>query len=75
MEWDPQLRHRNMYPVAENEEFGAYKFEAYAPKLSRTPATIRQGSPRWGEDNDYVYGQLLGKSSAEIAQLREAGVI
>jgi len=48
-------------------------------KLSETPSYIgglmdRHG-PNYGEDNDYVYGELLGLSAREIADLAEAGVI
>ena len=36
---------------------------------------IDRGAPCYGEDNDYVYGELLGMSSAEIKGLAEEGVI
>ena len=29
----------------------------------------------YGEDNEYVYGELLGMSKTEIAALAEEGVI
>jgi hypothetical protein len=31
--------------------------------------------PSYGEDNSYVYGEILGLSSAAIRELEEQGVI
>ena len=33
-----------------------------------------RGAPMYGEDNEYVYGELLGMSTQEIAKLAEDGV-
>jgi hypothetical protein len=48
-------------------------------KLSESPAYIGgrldRGAPCYGEDNHYVYGDLLGMSSQEIKSLAEDGVI
>ena len=48
-------------------------------KLSESPAYIGgrldRGAPSYGEDNDYVYGELLGMSSGEIKALADEGVI
>ena len=48
-------------------------------KLSESPAyaggRIDRGAPCYGEDNEYVYGELLGMSTKEIAALAEDGVI
>ncbi len=44
-------------------------------------ATVDQGgpigraSPCYGEDNDYVYGDLLGLSACEIRELAEQNII
>jgi len=48
-------------------------------KLSESPAyiggRIDRGAPCYGEDNNYVYGELLGMSGEEIKALAEEGVI
>ena len=48
-------------------------------KLSESPAyiggRIDRGAPGYGEDNNYVYGELLGMSPQEIKALAEEGVI
>jgi len=36
---------------------------------------IDRGAPIYGEDNEYVYGDLLGLSTHEISKLRDDGVI
>lgn len=38
------------------------------------PARLLRGSPRLGEDNDYVLGEILGIDAAERRRLAEAGV-
>jgi crotonobetainyl-CoA:carnitine CoA-transferase CaiB-like acyl-CoA transferase len=46
--------------------------------LSESPAfaggRLDRGAPCYGEDNEYVYGEILGMSSKEIAELTEEGV-
>lgn len=71
---DPQLKHRNIWrrlPHAELEEFD---YEAPPYLLSESPAELRP-SPLLGQHNRYVYGELLGMSEEEIAQLEKEGVI
>ena len=36
---------------------------------------IDRAAPLLGADNDYVFGEILGLSTAEIGKLREDGVI
>ena len=47
--------------------------------MSESPAyiggRIDRGAPCYDEDNNYVYGELLGMSSQEIKALAEEGVI
>ena len=48
-------------------------------KLSECPAyaggRVDRGAPCYGEDNEYVYSELLGMSSQAIKTLAEEGVI
>jgi crotonobetainyl-CoA:carnitine CoA-transferase CaiB-like acyl-CoA transferase len=75
VEYDPQLQHREMHPVIDHPEIGAVAYEGYPVKMSRTPAFVHGRAPTLAEHNQYVYGELLGLSEAEIGSLRERGVI
>ncbi len=44
-------------------------------KLSETPAKVTKASPVMGENNEYVFGELLGMPGSEIKQLMEEQVI
>jgi crotonobetainyl-CoA:carnitine CoA-transferase CaiB-like acyl-CoA transferase len=47
--------------------------------MSATPGCVagptNRGAPCYGEDNGYVYGELLGMTDSEIEQLATEGVI
>lgn len=44
-------------------------------RFSRTPARLERWTPKLGEHNDYVFGELLGMTRQEIAVLVDARVI
>jgi benzylsuccinate CoA-transferase BbsF subunit len=75
VEYDPQLHHREMHPIIHHPELGDVANEGYPVKMSRTPAFVHGRAPTLAEHNQYVYGELLGLSEAEIGSLRERGVI
>lgn len=60
-------------------KIGQWPVAEVAVKMSASPGYIGgrldRGAPCYGEDNDYVYGELLGMSSQEIKALAEEGVI
>jgi benzylsuccinate CoA-transferase BbsF subunit len=68
---DPQLRARGFFI----EDTKIPLTDATPIKLAQSPAEYRRGAPSMGQDNDYVYGKLLGMSEKEIADLNEKGVI
>jgi crotonobetainyl-CoA:carnitine CoA-transferase CaiB-like acyl-CoA transferase len=75
VEYDPQLHHREIFPIINHPELGDFPYEGYPVKMSRTPAFVHGRAPTLAEHNQYVYGELLGMDAAEIAGLRERGVI
>jgi crotonobetainyl-CoA:carnitine CoA-transferase CaiB-like acyl-CoA transferase len=76
VEYDSQLQHREMHPIINHPEVGGdFAYEGYPVKMSRTPAFVHGRAPALAEHNEYVYGELLGMSKAEIASLREREVI
>jgi crotonobetainyl-CoA:carnitine CoA-transferase CaiB-like acyl-CoA transferase len=75
VEYDEQLQHRQMHPIIDHPELAAVPNEGYPVKMSRTPAYVHGRAPTYGEHNQYVYGELLGMSDAEIQSLRKRGII
>jgi crotonobetainyl-CoA:carnitine CoA-transferase CaiB-like acyl-CoA transferase len=75
VEYDPQLRHRELYQVIEHPEIGKFQYESYPVKMSRTPPFLKGRAPLLREHNRYVYGELLGLSDDKIAQLEREQVI
>jgi len=72
---DPQLKHRQHLRFLEQKVIGRMAFEAPAYHLSKTPNHIWKAAPCLGEDNEYVYKEILGYSEDEIADLLAEGVI
>jgi crotonobetainyl-CoA:carnitine CoA-transferase CaiB-like acyl-CoA transferase len=72
---DPHLRARGFFHTMDQPVLGALNYPGLTIHLSDTPGAIRRHAPMLGQDNAYVLGELLGLSSAEIAQLTEEGVL
>ena len=72
---DPHLQERGIFQEAYQEDTGTHKYPGAPFKLSETPAHIRRGPVRLGEDNEYVYKTLLKYSDEEYANLEESGHI
>jgi len=72
---DPQLRQRDFFIELDHPEMGKTISDAIPVRLSDTPAKYHRAAPTPGQDNDYVYKQLLGMSEEEVIQFREQGII
>jgi crotonobetainyl-CoA:carnitine CoA-transferase CaiB-like acyl-CoA transferase len=76
---DPQLAHLNWLTEVEGSKIGRWPLAEFPVRLSETPAyiggQINRGAPCYGEDNEWVLGELLGMSKAEMTQLADEGVI
>jgi crotonobetainyl-CoA:carnitine CoA-transferase CaiB-like acyl-CoA transferase len=70
-----QLRAREMLVEIDHPSLGPLTLLGIPVKLSATPGSVRKAPPTVGEDNDQVYGELLGLDPAEIAELRASGAI
>lgn len=76
---DPHLRERGYFewvthphtgPTIDGKDTpGTHLYPGPLAKLSKTPLSIRTPAPPLGQDNDYVYKQLLGLSDAEYEAL------
>ena len=76
---DPQLAALSWLTEVTGTKIGRWPLAEVPIKLSESPAyiggRIDRGAPNYGEDNDYVYGELLGMSAGEIKTLADEGVI
>lgn len=66
---DPHLKERGAWVEVQHPIIGKQIVAAPPWKLSATPAGIYRHGPLLGEHNQYVFGDLLGMPSAEIARL------
>jgi crotonobetainyl-CoA:carnitine CoA-transferase CaiB-like acyl-CoA transferase len=75
VEHDPQLAARGTFFELDHPVIGPALFEGQPMHLSAVEPDLWRSAPLLGEDNDHVYGELLGLSADECAELRERGVI
>lgn len=66
---DPHLNGRGFFVELEHAEVGRQKHAGVPWKLHGTPVAIKEPAPLMGEDNEYVIGELLGRSPAELDRL------
>ncbi len=71
---DPQFLARQMFEQHQFADGTPVKMPAITPKLSATPGQTKWLGPRLGEHTDEVLRDL-GYSEADIASLREGGVL
>ena len=73
---DAHVQHRELNESLELfDDVGSFRFNRPFMRFSETPLGIRKPPVALGEDNEYVYREVLGYSEAEIAGLRERGHI
>ena len=64
-----------LWPSVRHAEMGEVRVDGLPVHLSETDWSIRQGAPCLGQDNAFVFGEILGVGDSELAQLRADGVI
>ena len=76
---DPQLAALAWLTEVTGTKIGRWPLAEVPIKMSESPAhiggRIHRGAPGYGEDNDYVYGELLGDVDGGDQALAEEGVI
>lgn len=72
---EPHLNQRGVFEIVTHPEAGTHPYIGMFARFSRTPISIRTPAPCVGEHNQYVFGELLGLSREEIAQLEKQEVI
>ena len=71
---DPHYRARDMILTQRTRDGYDVEVPGIVPKLSLTPGTVRSSAPHVGDDTDAVLGEM-GLTAAQIARLREKGII
>jgi crotonobetainyl-CoA:carnitine CoA-transferase CaiB-like acyl-CoA transferase len=72
---DPHFHARGLFEDVTLPDGEKVTVTTFAPQLSETPGGTEWAGPPLGAHNDEVYGGLLSLSEAEIASLRERGII
>jgi crotonobetainyl-CoA:carnitine CoA-transferase CaiB-like acyl-CoA transferase len=79
IDFDPQLRHLEWLVELAQRDFGMWPVKELPVKFSETPPYIGgfldRAGPSYGQDNDYVFRELLGLRGEEVDELRAEGVI
>ncbi|MGI8551541.1 MAG: CaiB/BaiF CoA transferase family protein [Dehalococcoidia bacterium] len=70
---DPQLLHRGHFLPLKHPIFADYPFDALPYRVNGQIPLPPRPAPLLGQDNRYVFQELLGLSSAEFAALQQDG--
>lgn len=71
----PQLEARGFFEELDQCDTGRFRYPGLNFRFTETPNHLHRGPCMLGEDNDFVYRELLALSEPEIARLRAAGHI
>jgi crotonobetainyl-CoA:carnitine CoA-transferase CaiB-like acyl-CoA transferase len=72
---DPQFEARNIHPQVEHPATGVDIIAGVPFKMSENPCDVRRHAPMLGQDNEYVFLELLSKLREYIDHLIEEKVI
>lgn len=72
---DPQIEFRRLFFEMDHPVIGMARFEGIPMHMSRVEPDNWRSAPLLGEDNDHVFGRVLGLSEDERADLGARGVI
>ncbi len=72
---DPDTEGFGLWPTVQHSKMGPVRTDGLPVHLSETGWRIERGAPCLGEHTEEVLTGLLGLSSADVAKLREEGVV
>mgnify|MGYP001367812897 CR=1 FL=1 len=72
---DPQMEHRGHYWKLEHPVMGLRTYDGPSFRLSGTPTKLTKAAPCLGEDNEYVYRQIVGLTEEEFIDLLATGAL
>jgi formyl-CoA transferase len=71
---DPHMRERGMVVTVDHPARGKFTMPGCPVRLEDSPVEVK-AAPLLGQHNDEVYGELLGYSAADLASLKEQGIL
>ena len=74
LDWNEAAVHPHMLARAAFIEVDGVRQPAPAPRLTRTPGSVRRPPPRPGENTDEILAEI-GRDAAAVTALREAGAV
>lgn len=72
---DPHHQERAVYRELEHPEIGTETLPGFAWRFSDVPFQLRRAAPTLGQDNDHVFGEIVGLTPEEIRRLTDARVL
>lgn len=73
---DPHFSAREAIVAVPHPGLGTVTMQNVMPRLSATPGAIRRHAPETiGQDNEEVYGSMLGLDADALAELQQRGII
>ncbi len=72
---NPQYKARENIIEVEDPVIGPIKMPGVIPKFSMNPGRVTRTAPALGQDNEEIYGKLLGYTREQIALLKDEGVL
>ena len=72
---DEEIAFRGTFFEMDHPVIGPARFEGFPGRLSAGAPDHWRSAPLVGEDNDYVFGELLGLDKDERAELSHQGII
>jgi CoA:oxalate CoA-transferase len=72
---DPHMHERGFLDDIEHDEIGPITVPTSALRFHGADRRVTTPSPKLGQHNEEIYGDWLGLSAGEIAQLKAGGVI
>ncbi|MFN8556817.1 MAG: CoA transferase [Dehalococcoidia bacterium] len=71
----PQMAARGFFQEQTRADIGTFRYPSTLFQWTDTPNHFRRPPAKLGQDNDYVYRDLLGRSAAEVDELVAAGEV
>ena len=71
----PQLESRGFFQHLDSDAVGRQLYPGLTWKMARTPNELRRAAPTIGQDNEYVYKQVVGMSDEEYREHVASGMI